>query len=113
MENWLRAPLPVRALATVGVMSYAVLIVNDPLRLVASQLRLEQVSDAVWWTFLVAVYVPISILLAWPLARVLGLLPKGRSYALEPTGTAVTEDSAPPEPGGLLQPEAAGVTARA
>ena len=64
--------VPVRALTTVGVMSYALLIVNDPMRLVASQLRVEDVPGAVWWTFLVAVYVPLSVVLAWPLAKVLG-----------------------------------------
>ena len=68
--------LPVRALATVGVMSYALLIVNDPMRLVASQLRLEEVSPAVWWTFLIAIYVPVSVIIAWPLAHLLGLMPK-------------------------------------
>ncbi len=68
--------LPVRALTTVGVMSYALLIINDPMRLVASQLRLEQVPSAVWWTFLVAVYVPASVALAWPLSHALGLMPK-------------------------------------
>jgi hypothetical protein len=57
-------------------MSYAILIVNDPMRLVASQLRVEEVPAAVWWAFLVAVYVPASIALAWPLARLLGLMPK-------------------------------------
>jgi peptidoglycan/LPS O-acetylase OafA/YrhL len=70
---------PVRVLTTIGVMSYALLIVNDPMRLIASQLRLEDVSPAVWWTFLVAVYVPVSLALAWPLARILGLMPKERT----------------------------------
>jgi peptidoglycan/LPS O-acetylase OafA/YrhL len=65
----------VQAVATVGVMSYAVLIVNDALRLVASQVRVEEPSQQVWWLFLAA-YVPVSIALAWPLARVLGLLPQ-------------------------------------
>jgi peptidoglycan/LPS O-acetylase OafA/YrhL len=68
--------LPVRALAGVGILSYAILIVNDALRLVASQIRIENPPDAVWWTFLVAVYVPASIALAWPLAHVLGLMPR-------------------------------------
>ncbi len=67
--------MPVRALATIGVMSYAILIVNDAMRLVASQIRIENPSDTVWWTFLVAVYVPLSIALAWPAARLLGLMP--------------------------------------
>jgi peptidoglycan/LPS O-acetylase OafA/YrhL len=70
------ASVPIRALTTIGVMSYALLIVNDPMRLVASQLRLEAVPGALWWTFLVAVYVPMSVVLAWPLAKVLGLMPK-------------------------------------
>lgn len=68
--------LPMRALAGIGVLSYAILIVNDALRLVASQIRIEQPPDAVWWTFLVAVYVPLSIALAWPIALLLGLMPR-------------------------------------
>ncbi|MBI5288691.1 MAG: acyltransferase [Chloroflexi bacterium] len=68
--------MPVRACVTIGVMSYAILIVNDAMRLVASQLRLEDVPGAVWWTFLVAVYVPASVGLAWPLANFLRLIPR-------------------------------------
>ena len=67
--------LPVRALAAAGVMSYTVLIINDPMRLIASQVRLEQAPAALWWGFLVAVYIPVTLILAWPLARALGLLP--------------------------------------
>lgn len=78
------ATVPMRALATVGVMSYALLIVNDPMRLVASQLRLEDVSDAVWWTFVVAIYVPASVALAWPLAKVLGLMPRAPHQPAQP-----------------------------
>ena len=76
--------MPVRALVGIGVMSYAILIVNDAMRLVASQLRLEDLPGAVWWTFLVAVYVPASVVIAWPLARVLGLFPRRRPAAAEP-----------------------------
>lgn len=68
--------LPVRGFVLIGVMSYAILIVNDAMRLVASQLRLEDTPGWLWWTFLVAIYVPASLLLAWPLARALGLLPR-------------------------------------
>lgn len=74
---------PARAFATIGVMSYAILIVNDAMRLVASQLRVEEVPDAVWWTFLVAVYVPASVALAYPLSLLLGLVPR-RKRAPEP-----------------------------
>jgi peptidoglycan/LPS O-acetylase OafA/YrhL len=93
--------LPVRALTSIGVMSYALLIVNDPMRLIASQLRLEEVSGAVWWTFLVAVYVPVSVAIAWPLAHLLGLMPRhtppppvsearGRAFALPAVAPAET-----------------------
>ena len=83
--------LPVRAVSAIGVMSYALLIVNDPMRLVASQLRLEAVPDAVWWTFLVGVYVPVSMIVAWPLAHLLGLMPKRRSLR-EPAAPSVATD---------------------
>ncbi|HEX5480549.1 MAG TPA: hypothetical protein VFY79_12595, partial [Dehalococcoidia bacterium] len=36
----------------------------------------EDVSDVVWWAFLVGVYVPVTMLLAWPLTHMLGLWPK-------------------------------------
>lgn len=68
--------VPVNALAGIGVMSYAILIVNDAMRLVASQIRIENPSDTVWWTFIVAAYVPLSIALAWPIAHLLGLMPR-------------------------------------
>jgi hypothetical protein len=37
------------------------------------------VPDAVWWTFLVGVYVPVTMLVAWPLTHLLGLWPKQSS----------------------------------
>jgi peptidoglycan/LPS O-acetylase OafA/YrhL len=73
---------PARALAAVGVMSYTVLIINDPMRLIASQLRVERVPAGEWWFFTVAIYVPVTLLLAWPLASVLGLLPKRQQRAV-------------------------------
>lgn len=71
------APLPLRPVAFVGVISYALLIVNDPLRMVASELRNEGVSTGWWWFFLV-LYVPVSVAAAWPVAWALGLLPKSQ-----------------------------------
>jgi hypothetical protein len=77
--------VPVRALTNIGVASYAILIVSDAMRLVASQIRVEGASDAAWWTFLVAVYVPATVIIAWPLAHLLGLMPKrARTRRLRP-----------------------------
>jgi len=77
--------VPVRALTSIGVASYAILIISDAMRLVASEVRLEGASDAVWWTFLVALYVPTSFVLAWPLAHMLGLMPeRARTRRLRP-----------------------------
>lgn len=73
------ASMLVRAATAIGMMSYTILIVSDAMRLVASQLRVEAVPDVVWWTFLVGVYVPASILIAWPLAHLLGLMPRART----------------------------------
>jgi peptidoglycan/LPS O-acetylase OafA/YrhL len=75
----IEASVAVRGLIALGMMSYTLLIVSDAMRLVASQIRVETGEGAVWWTFLVAVYVPLTVLLAWPMARVLGLLPRGRA----------------------------------
>jgi hypothetical protein len=65
-----------RAVATLGMMSYAILIINECMRLVASQVRIENPSNEVWWTFIVAIYVPVTVLLAWPVAHLLGLMPQ-------------------------------------
>lgn len=96
------ASAPLRALASVGVVSYALLIVNDPMRLVASQLRLEGVPGAVWWTFLVGVYVPLSGALALPLSRLLGLTPRARRApaARDPVPRTTPEPSYAPVGGG-------------
>jgi hypothetical protein len=67
---------PMRAVATLGMMSYAILIINECMRLVASQVRIENPSNEVWWTFIVAIYVPVTVLLAWPVAHLLGLMPQ-------------------------------------
>jgi peptidoglycan/LPS O-acetylase OafA/YrhL len=82
------ATLPLRAVAALGVMSYAVLIVNDAMRLVASQIRVEAPPDGWWWFYLTAVYVPASIALAWPLAHLLGLMPRRAPRARTASATA-------------------------
>ncbi|MEX0749988.1 MAG: hypothetical protein WD359_04190, partial [Dehalococcoidia bacterium] len=62
---------------------YTLLIVSDAMRLVASQIRVETGEGAVWWTFVVAVYVPLTVLLAWPMAHLLGLMPRKRPAPFE------------------------------
>ncbi len=80
---------PVRALVMVGVMSYAILIISDTMRLVASQLRVEDVPAPLWWTFLIAVYVPVTLLLAWPLAHALGLMPRRQAVPSAPASDPI------------------------
>jgi peptidoglycan/LPS O-acetylase OafA/YrhL len=63
---------PLRLLAWMGPISYAILIANEPLRLVASFLRVEEIPNATWWLFLVA-YVPLTLLIARRLASFLGI----------------------------------------
>ena len=99
------ASLPLRAMTTIGVMSYGILIVSDAMRLVASQLRVEDVPDVWWWAFLIAVYVPASVALGWPISKALGLMPKARR--LTTVAGYVAEPSPPVAP--AAAPEAAEV----
>jgi len=68
---------PARVVAWVGTMSYAALITNESFRILnyyfISKGWLYSVG---WWYFIVALYVPLTVVLAYPLASVLGLLPK-------------------------------------
>jgi hypothetical protein len=54
------------------------------MRYIASFLRQEDVPGAAWWSFLVVIYIPAGTLLAYPLAKVLGLLPGRRPAAPAP-----------------------------
>lgn len=66
--------LPGRTLASVGVVSYAVLIINEPLRSITHTMRAEGASGAWLVAWVVAGLLPLSFLLARPLAKVLGLV---------------------------------------
>jgi peptidoglycan/LPS O-acetylase OafA/YrhL len=68
----IEATAPLRGLAWVGPLSYAVLIANEPLRLIASFLRVEEIPTGLWWLYLVT-YVPLTLILARPLASFLGI----------------------------------------
>lgn len=67
---------PGRAFAWAGVTSLALLIVNEPLRSVTHTMRAEGAGDGWLWAWLVLLYVPLTIVVGRPLARVLGLLPR-------------------------------------
>ena len=88
------------AAAFVGTIAYAELIVNDQIRYFASFLRKEELPAVLWWLFLIFVYMPVGTLLAYPLARALGLLPN-RARASAPPAS---ETAAPVE----LQPAGGG-----
>jgi peptidoglycan/LPS O-acetylase OafA/YrhL len=67
---------PVRLLAFVGAMSYAALITNETFRVLNFYFLVQGWGfTAAWWYFIVALYVPLTVVLAYPLAAALGLLP--------------------------------------
>jgi peptidoglycan/LPS O-acetylase OafA/YrhL len=80
--GWLERSAPARALVFLGVVSMTALIINDMMRFFASFMRFEGIAHGPpWWFFLWVVYVPVGTLLAYPLARVFGLLPDQRARA--------------------------------
>jgi peptidoglycan/LPS O-acetylase OafA/YrhL len=88
----LEATWPMLLFAMCGPLSYAVLVANEPLRLVGSFLRVEDVPTAVWWSFLIA-YVPVTIVFARWLAPVLGIGPRA-AVAVPVAATAVAQPEA-------------------
>ena len=72
--GWLEVSMPGRALAWVGVISYTVLIVSEPLRSVTHTMSAEGAADGWIVLWAVAGFVPLTLLLARPLALVLGLV---------------------------------------
>ena len=72
---------PGRAAAWVGVISYAVLIANEPLRHVTLRLRLQQSSFDMIWVWLL--YLPLTFAIAWPVARFLGLVERSAAPEAE------------------------------
>ncbi len=81
---------PLRLMAFVGTISYPVLIVNGSFFFINDYLIIHgyQWSFA-WWYYIVVLYVPLTIVLAYPLAAVLGLLPKPPRAAAPAPAVAV------------------------
>ena len=68
---------PLRLIALIGTISYTVLIVNESFLYLNFYLIIQGYQwTAGWWFFVVVLYVPLTVILAYPLARVLGLVPK-------------------------------------
>ncbi|MBI5285837.1 MAG: acyltransferase [Chloroflexi bacterium] len=86
---------PARLTAWVGTISYAVLITNEVPRLLGSYFLTQGWRySAGWWYFMVVLYVPLTVVFAYPLAAVLGLLPKpprAASPAAVPAPPALSE----------------------
>ncbi len=72
--GWLEVSVPGRSLAWVGVISYTVLIVSEPLRSVTHTMSAEGAPDGWIVLWAIAGFVPLTLLLARPLARVLRLV---------------------------------------
>lgn len=72
-----QSSIPARALIALGVVSFTALIVNDAMRYVASYLRAQDLPGIVWATFIVAIYIPLGTLIAYPLAHLFGIPPPG------------------------------------
>jgi hypothetical protein len=79
----LEASALARVLVGLGLVSFTALIVNDNMRYLASFLRTEvDTPSVVWWFFLVVLYIPgATVLVAWPMARIFGLLPDQKKPA--------------------------------
>ena len=70
----LEASVPGRTIAWIGVISYTVLIVSEPLRSITHAMSVEALRDRWLEVWIVAGYLPLTMLLARPLAVVLGLV---------------------------------------
>lgn len=82
-----------KVLVFTGIVSFPALFVNDSIRYIASYLRVEDIPAAIWWFFLVVIYVPVGVLIAYPIAALFGLLPKQRrrpaAVAQAPVATSI------------------------
>jgi peptidoglycan/LPS O-acetylase OafA/YrhL len=86
---------PARALGWIGVVSYTALIVNEPLRSVTHTMRAEHATTAWLTLWVVAGLLPLTFLIARPLALVLGLVERSAPPGLaSPTVDAKAAESA-------------------
>jgi hypothetical protein len=74
--GWLQASVAGRIFFWIGPMSLPVLIMNEPFRFIDHYLWFKDVTYSPgWWVYIVAVYVPGTLITASLLSRLLGLTP--------------------------------------
>ena len=81
----LETGVPGRVLAWIGVISYTVLIVNEPMRSITHHMRVEHARFAWQFLWVGVLYIPLTLLLARPAAVLLGLVE--RDVVARPTKT--------------------------
>ena len=84
-----------RMLAWIGVISYTVLIVNEPLRSITHTMRAEHAGDAWQVLWIGVLYMPLTLLAARPLAVLLGLVQRADVSRPPHTEGPPVADSAP------------------
>ena len=91
LEVW----APGRLLAWVGVISYTVLIVNEPLRSVTHTMTIENARLGWQVLWVGALYMPITLIVARPLAVLLGLVERGSAQEAALPAAATAAGSVP------------------
>lgn len=94
----LEVSAPGRMFAWVGVISYTVLIVNEPLRQITHVLRAEEAADAWQVLWIGVLYVPLTLLVARPLAVFLGLVEGGPQANNRRAGRGAVRSAGPGDP---------------
>ncbi len=91
---------PMRLLSWIGTISYGVLIVNESFRVVHLYLVAKgwQWTPG-WWFFVVVLYVPLTVLLAYPLSVMLRLVPPPRRRGGSGSACAPAQNPEPSSPG--------------
>lgn len=97
----LEVSLLAKALVFLGVISFMALVVDDGMRYVSSFLRYEGYAHGPgWWFFLWVVYIPGGALIAYPLTKLFGLLPRQPALVTvaEPVAAGSAADKYQPPP---------------
>lgn len=94
----LEVSAPGRIMAWIGVISYTVLIINEPLRSVTHTMRVEHASFHWMFLWIGVLYIPLTLLFARPAAVLLGLVERETGGSTDVTAKPPAVASAPPAP---------------